>query len=371
MNDQIIQFLTLDVPKPQKEAIGFLELIKKQYHENINSSVYAYFINCQEKAVSDLFLNALRELILEKSEKDFSFGKPVAWCEVVTKEGRIDIVVEDELGPNKIIIENKIFHHLHNDLMDYWNHYPIPEEDKMGVLLTPYPHAIPEEVKSYFINITHGEWIAKVKAAGLPFGTSTKNTIYITDFIQTIESLSTTYEMNDQAKFYFQHAPKILQIQDTVGAAHQFLNSQFQLIAEKLGWQVYGNSMNWRNFWDEENHLQTYLTIITEKLIRGEMKFTLILELEKEDKNKADDLANQLMDNEQFKRMKRGAAISNSMLHFGMIEYEITETELGDLAHTVLKKIKEDFASVTLESVKFLHPSKDISKWEGNFKSLI
>lgn len=364
---ELYPILTLDIPKSQKQPIGFLEIIKKQYHENINSSIYAHFINCEEKAVSEMFMDALTDLIEEKTNRLFSLGAPYATCEVVTQNGRIDIVIQDRLSEQVILIENKIFHHLHNDLTDYWNHFNCSEEHKIGVLLTPYPHKVPDANKETFINITHVEWIQKVKEKGIPFNLSNKYTIYITDFVNTIDQFSTNYAMDEQAKFYFEHALKILKIQETTTAAHQFLNNQFQLIASRLGWQTYGNAIEWRNFWDEQNHLDTYLTIVTEPLLNGEMKFLLILELMRLDKDNVSKLEEHLKDNAQFKRMKRGGTVGRDKLHFGMIEYSISLEQLENLADFVYQKIMEDFADTTLKAIKFFYPNKDISVWEENF----
>ena len=369
---ELYSLLTLDIPESQKPPVGFLEIIKKQYHENINSSIYAHFINCEEKAVSDLFLGALTELIEDKTERSFSFGSPFATCEVVTQKGRIDLVIQDRLSEQVILIENKIFHHLHNDLTDYWNHFQCSEEHKIGILLTPYPHKIPEANLETFINITHVEWTQKVKEKGIPFNLSNKYTIYITDFVNTIDQFSTNYTMDEQAKFYFEHAQKILKIQETVSAANAFINNQFELLAGKLGWKTYGNSMEWRNFWDEHNHLDTYLTIITKPLLRGEMRFTLILELMRKDMDNAAALEMRIKDHPQFQRMHKGKPISKNQLHFGMIEYHISSHDLSNLAEIVYQKILDDFADVTLQSIQFFYPDKDISAWKENFsKSFI
>lgn len=366
MYQDIYQLLTLDIPEARKRPIGFLEIINKQYHENINSTVYAHFINSEEQSVRDLFLNALTELIQKKTGKSFSFGKAYATCEVATKNGRIDIVIQDEWSQQVIIIENKIFHWLHNDLMDYWNHYPISDKLKVGILLTPYPHDIPEPVKNFFINITHADWIAKVKETGLPFGISNKYAVYITDFVSTIESLSQNQKMNDQAKFYFQHAAKIQKVQETVSAAHQFLNEQFQLIADKLGWNVYGNSLDWRNFWDAPNGIDTYLTIITSDLNRGEMKVKLILELNRENRNRFQEIEELLKNHPQFKQMRKGD-VTFRYIHLGVREYHITPSDLENLADFVYQKVLEDFADATLKAIKHFYPNTNISKWERTF----
>lgn len=363
----MINLLTLDIPESQKPPVGFLEIINKQYHENINSSIYAYFINCEETGVSDLFIGALTELIQEKSGKNLSFGKAIARCEVKTEKGRLDILITDRMGDDCILIENKIFHWLHNDLLDYWNHAKVKESKKIGVLLTPEKHPIPLGVKDLFINITHSEWIRRVLEKGLPGDISSRYHIYINDFANTIENLTKSYLMNEQTKFYFENASQILKVQQTIHSAHRFLNDQLQLIADTLGLENYGNSMEWRNFWDAKNSIDTFITVIPGPLLRGEMRYQIILELYREDKKRYLEVENLLKDDPQYKQTRRGDS-KGLYMHFGTRTYTISAYELEHFAQTVVSKIREDFGSVLLKTIHFLYPNFiHKSAWDLNF----
>lgn len=364
---ELYSFLSFDIPESQKQPIGFLEIIKKQYHENINSSIYAHFINCEEKAVSELFMDALTDLIEEKTKRLFSLGAPYATCEVITQNGRIDIVIQDRLSEQVILIENKIFHHLHNDLMDYWNHFNCSEEHKIGILLTPYPHKVPDVNKETFINITHVEWIQKVKEKGIPFNLSNKYTIYITDFVNTIDQFSTNYAMDEQAKFYFEHAQKILKIQETAAAATTFLNNQFELLASKLNWTSHGNSTDWRNFWDEQNKIHSYITVITSNLMRGQKHLQIVLELWDEDKARYQEIEKLLSGHPKYiQNITRES--KGRYMHFIVRDYHLSDQELANLANFIYEKIMDDFAELVLKIVEHFYSDKDISSWESNFK---
>ncbi|WP_343631310.1 hypothetical protein [Fluviicola sp.] len=364
----MIHLLTLDIPESKKLPIGFLEIIKKQYHENINSSIYAHFINCEEKAVSELFMDALTDLIEEKSKRLFSFGDPFATCEVVTKNGRIDIVITDRLSEQVILVENKIFHHLNNDLTDYWNHFQCSEDHKIGILLTPYPHKIPDANQETFINITHVEWTQKVKEKGIPFHLSNKYTIYITDFVNTIDQFSTNYTMDEQAKFYFEHAQKILKIQETTAAANTFINNQFELLAGKLGWVSHGNSTDWRNFWDEQNKIHSYITIITSDLMQGHKHIQIILELWDEDKARYLEIEKLLSNHPKYIQNTTRESKGRYM-HFIVRDYHLSDQELENLANFIYKNILKDFAELILKIVDNFYSDKDISSWKNNLSS--
>jgi hypothetical protein len=299
----------------------------------------------------------------EKCAKRLELTDAWAQTEVTTGTGRIDVLISDR--ESAIIIENKIYHWLGNDLLEYWHHVHADEAKKVGVLLTLNPHPIPEDARGKYINITHIEWIRAVKQR-LEDDTLPPNyRVYVNDFIQTIENLTTTYEMNDAAKFYFQHADQVLNAQKTMNEAHSFLQNQFQLIADSIGWQTFGNSLEWRNFWDEHNRVDTYLTILTKDLLEGKMRYTLILELFREDKKRAQELREFLADHPQTKDKKRGE--EKVHLHFLYKDYSVDEAKLANLAEDVVKNIRNDFADMTLKAIRKLHPDKDISAWESKF----
>jgi hypothetical protein len=332
-------------------------MIKKQYHENINSNIYAHFINSTESEVRNLFLNALLDLIALKSPKKIQIFDAYAQTEVKTSTGRLDILIEGNIDSGKILIENKIYHWLHNDLKEYWDFFICPADKKIGVLLTLEKHPIPQEVEGNFINVTHLEWINQVKANFIESNFSLNYQVYISDFIKTIESLSKSYKMNEAAKFYFQHTNQVLKARDTISEAHQFLNDQFEYVASEIGWQTYGSSMEWRNFWDEHNHLDTYLTITTKELLNGKMFFSLILELKRDDKNKLEDVKNILNGHRQYNpdipQFSKG-----DYLHFQIKHYSISIEELANFGQIVVDKIREDFTEMTLMVIEGLYPEK-------------
>lgn len=360
-------FLTSTEIPHSEQRFGFLEIIGKQHHENINSAIYAHFINSDQPGIKDVFLEALLNLIHEKGQKQLHFSNAEAQTEVVTETGRIDILIVDRNRESAIIIENKIHHWLDNDLAEYWNYVKVDNDNKVGVLLTLEPHQIPEDVQDQYINLTHLEWIRSVQEVIDETKLSASYSIYLRDFTRTIESLTTTYEMNEEARFYFQHAEQVIKANGTMSAAHNFLQNQFQLIASEIGWKTYGNSLEWRNFWDEENHLDTYLTILTNDLLKGKMRYTLVLELFREDKKREDDLKILLQDHPQAKDKRRGEQTAR-YLHFMCKDYTITEQELATLSENVVANIRKDFADVTLLVIAELYPNVDISNWEKKFK---
>jgi hypothetical protein len=354
------------IPKTEYN-IGFLEVIGKSNHENINSAVYAHMLNCRIPAVESLFRDALTHLIYTKSNKDISLNITSVATEVNTPHGgRLDLVIEDYFNQTIVLIENKIYHHLHNDLNDYWQYSSLPEEKKAGVLLTLYPHPIPEGLEDKFINITHKEWITIVREHLQPEDIPANYQIYLKDFINTIDNLTNRYHMNLSAQFYFENAAQVKLAAESQQQAHQFINNQLELVAQNLGWQTYGSSMNWRNFWDAANKLDTYLTIITKDLLNGELKFMLILELNREDKKREKEIHEQFKNHPQYQGKHKGES-KKSYVHLLCQSYAIDKNELENLAETITQKIQDDFSDITYKVIKYLYPNTDISIWENNF----
>lgn len=372
MNLQELQdFLYKTNIPEEKTKIGFLEIAGKAHHENTNSAVYAHFMNSKNKVVRDLFLTALVELINEKTDRDFEIFDSFTSTEVSTnKNGRIDMLIEDRNSDQKVIIENKIYHHVHNDLLDYWDSVKGNSKSKIGILLTLEAHDIPTHVSDHYINITHQEWMQKIRTHPGLIDVDWKYLMYITDFINTINQLTKSYKMNETAEFYFENAEKVKQIKDTETAAHEFLNAQFNVIANELNWYNYGNSVNHKIFWDAPNELSTYLTLITADLLAGHLKYTLILELYGEDIQKENLLKTELENKEFDLSIYKTGEKNSHHSHFLMKDYTLSKEELKTFGEHVVQNIKKDFAKITLESIKFLYPETDLSEWKPYFEEL-
>jgi|GEM_PF-1487619 len=375
---QLQTFLNQNEIPVVNQQIGFLELIRKSHNETINSNIYAHFLSCKIKSIKHAFLDALISIIEEKTKKEFKFTvldvKTEVKTEVETDEkteiGRVDIVLQDLVSLDTILIENKIYHVLHNKLKNYWDHFKTQEENKVGVLLTLKPHVIPDDVLGKFINITHWEWILAVKEI-LDVNAIEDDAykLYVNDFFNTIEDISTTYKMNKSAKFFFENASQVNKVNNTLIEGHSFLNMQYELIAEKLGLQTYGSDINWRNIWDEDNHLDTFITIDAQDLISGKRShFKIILELIREDKKRELDLIEKFQTQKQYFDKQRGQS-HGRYCHFLVKEYKISLDNLDQFAKVVVNNIKSDFNEIFIDVVEYLYPEKDISIWKHNFNN--
>lgn len=366
-NGELSHFLNNTKIPIVKEDIGFLEIIKKPHNETINSNIYAHFLSCDDSIITEAFLSALLDLINAKTNRELKFSRPYVNTEFSTNEGRIDILIRDFTEPTTIIIENKIFHWLHNSLLEYWNYFKIKNDHKIGILLTVNPHHIPKEVADAFVNITHWEWIQNIQER-LNFDEIRKkaNKVYLKDFFNSIKNLSTTYTMNASAKFFFEHAAQINKANATLIEGHKFMSEQYQKIASLLGLETFGNEIDWKNFWDEDNRLDTYFTIAAQDIISGKgLKYKIIIEVIRDDKTRIEEIVNNFKDHAQFKDKERGQSV-DFYSHLLVKKYEITIEDFGAFANHVVKNIKNDFGDIFVSIVKHLYPNTNINNWKQN-----
>ena len=351
--ENIKELLAYDIPEFTPPEDGFLEIAGLSHYENINSKIYAYFLNQQkEPEIAEKFLAALFELIQQKkADKIISFDDYEVSTEYATNKGRIDILIEDKNNQSAIIIENKIYHFLDNPLEEYFEYINGKPENKVGILLTLH-HLSTQELKnidSNYINITHKEWIDKIMALGLPANLNPKKYIYLNDFFQTINNLTTEINMNDLAKFYFNHTKKINSALLSLQEAQKFIDNQLEILAQRLNLSVFGKTYVWRNIWDAENEKETYYTIILDSLFNGNNKVTVIIELIGEDFKRKEDVAKHLKNNKNIteKGLKiNTSAGTTSYCHLISKEYDLTLTEIEDFADTLYKKIDSDFKPI-------------------------
>ncbi len=313
--DNLKHLIKLDVPKPIKKQYGFLDIIKKTQDETINSNIYAYFLNSFENPVlSDIFLNSLLNILKTKYKIEFELQEFDALTEVTTNLGRIDIVLLQRDRNKVIIIENKINHININPLADYWNHYSeIKNSDKLGLLLTlkslPVKdnfnydpknedlevanRATKEQINDSnksdlrFVNITHLEWINEIKSSGLPFNLDPRTHIYLNDFLKTIEIFSKVTEMDENVKFYFEHAARIQDAIATKKSAQQYIITKLESLG--LGLEVSGSNENYRylKYNEKSNSESTCFTFSFEGLLNGNDNNFLIIEMKEQDKDLA------------------------------------------------------------------------------------
>jgi len=352
LDKELIDFLILDLPSAKIKPDTFLDLVGVQYHENTITQLYAYFLDrSNNKSVSDLFLNSLIDLITLKSSIKERIEIDNHCCDLeeqTDKGNRIDLLISSQNintkkrdGIAAIIIENKIFSGLHNDLEDYY--HSTKAQTKIGILLTLRPHQIPPLYADKFINITHVEWVTQIKANGLPTGLSINEYVYINDFINNMENLTDSNVMNQDARFFFEYSSKVLRAKQTYEAAYNYIISQLKILSEKLEWTFYGNSWNWRHIWDAKNQSHVYFSIILEKAVASEPEITIYLEIYKDALKMEAEFRQVLSDNNIYAYLEDDKIANNSWAHLAFKTYKLKMENLENLSTYLYEQIQKDF----------------------------
>lgn len=288
MQRQITELFNYN-PAPRTEfAPDLFSLSGFPHYEDVLSNWYAFFFRTEEKhGFGRLFVHALLDLIREKTANTpDSFMDRRVQCkrEVQTDKGNyIDLVLYDEENDTNtfnqaILIENKVYHFLHNDLKDYYESIKTADSaQKRGVLMTLWPQSnLPPE----YVNITHREFIKKVLLL-LPqyWGhAGEKYLIYLKDIEQNIQRLTSEMQMNTNIRFYIENTAKFHAMQQVAKEATDFVYGQIKQAAAKLELGYSGTVEDYRHIWqDGVKHI--YYTVLLHDFLKDGKTIHVVIEL--------------------------------------------------------------------------------------------
>ena len=184
-----------------KAKTTFMEVAGYPHHENVASNLLAFFLDSEaEHEMGDLVMSALIACV---SITDAATGPNSIIREYNTGNGRIDLLIKTET--HVVGIENKIFHHVANDLTDYARAIESicsAKQEPLKLILSLHP-LNPQILREGFISITYDQLWDQVQSQ-LGHRLSQANPKWVTllnEFIQTTENLAgmnTELQENDQ-----------------------------------------------------------------------------------------------------------------------------------------------------------------------------
>lgn len=384
--EDYIEILRLKIPLIEKPEDGFLEISNVAHHENINSSIYAYFLNQERREICTVFYEALYQLISEKlgNEEAFELDEYQVSTEVLTeKQNRIDILLDDKENEKAIIIENKIYHILNNDLDDYFKHLTYSNHNKLIIVLSleSYDFSKPllsttnfqdskklaqitkynEQVLELYnqkklISITHKEWVDKIREIKLPANLPSKLYIYLNDFFNTIDNLTKNTTMNESAMFYFQNASLVNKARSTYDQALAYVHQEIDAAAQILNMKSGGskNNYSYRYIYDTGN--KVFYTIIFENLFNGIGSIKIIIEYggNFNKSPKRDEIKETLKEYGKFKMGRH----SSSFYHLAQESYDFNISTNNDLSGFLVDTINNSFADLYNKLTEILNNKK-------------
>ncbi len=235
-------------------------------HENVWSNVYQYFLGKAKPPLRQLFLFALEECV---PGSDLKMESYVVRREVETqKGGRVDIVIHDDGKSKAILIENKVYHTLENDLRDYYDSF-LDYTERILIVLTLHPVTVDKKYADVkHVNVKHIDWIKAVRKrlGAYVDRIDLKDLVFLQDFIQHVESFYEKPLDMDSFKFLYNYAEKI----DALNKLQQAAKDQLQkMMLENLPspWEQYRTAVNSIAVQRKDTCLVLYVT--TDALFRA------------------------------------------------------------------------------------------------------
>lgn len=336
-----------DIPIIKGKPKTFLGIAKQPHYENVMSNIYAFFFTTNEiHKMNDLFISSLLQIIQYKKNKTSTLylnDFDVATEASTKKGGRIDLLLFN--ANQAIIIENKVYHKLNNDLNDYWD--SIDQEQKIGIVLSLNPISVPNQ---NFINITHLELIKKVieNSGQYLIEARDKYVIFLKDFYQNIINLS-KMEMNEkELNFYYNNQERIMEVRNFLVAVNKHISNQVEIACEILGeplkLQIPKSDNKARlRYYLSPNNSNLMFTIVYDGLWKREKQIVLIVEL-----------ANNLLNNRNryksisFNEEEKDLLCNDfydkkgSWAHFALKTYTLANDEVQNLSTFIAKKLEDD-----------------------------
>ena len=237
---------SINLAPPEDRTI--FDISEYRHYEEVISNWYAFFFDpSAEHSLRDLFLQSLVEIINEdKDHREFSMEDCRIEREFPTeKRGFIDLVLYEQSEENEnfetaIIIENKIYAGINNDLHDYYNSLTVESGQKVGVVMSLKKIKVLPHQK--FLNITHEELLGAIQRnlGKYVVSANPKYIPYLQDFILNLEQMTRPEKMQDSIKYYFDNATKIDELLNLRDQAEVYLR-------DNLRKSVEGNNYEWKS----------------------------------------------------------------------------------------------------------------------------
>jgi hypothetical protein len=342
-----------DIPIIKSKPKTFLGIAKQPHYENVMSNIYAFYFNVNEvHKLKDLFIKSLLEIInsLYLSQEKQIFDSFLNF-EIITEYGtvnqkRIDILLQN--NSQAIIIENKVYHELNNDLDEYYNEIKV--ETKVGIVLSLYP--ISDIKHKQFINITHLRLLENVmRNLGLYLlQANDKYIVHLKDFFQNIINLSHPIMEKEDILFYYKNQQEINQLVKLKYHLRKHIVSQIVMAGNSINgvskYEPRANSFNDKRlvYYVSNKHKNLMITVVYENLLIEEKRIYIAVEMQGNVLENRSDF-NQIefsVEEKQHAFAEHFRTTSESWSHFAVIHYFPSELEISNLSQFIIDKLNQD-----------------------------
>lgn len=275
------QFSNLQIPPKNQAPKGFLELCGQSHRETVNSATYKGFLDqANYPDLAKAFMSALLSIAGINDLEGARFERYEVFTEWSTGKGFIDLVILDRENRSAIVIENKIYHYLHNDLSDYFNSLKDDADDITGLVLALTELPLDEQTRTLgFKSITHHQWMEAIKANISIDELPNPQRIYLNDFIATLEWLRYDTGMDERTRYYFNNAKLIQEAGKLQNEAVTFITNQLSKLRSDEQLETYGRNTEWIHFWPKDQTENIYFACRFKRLHSPEEDGRFILSI--------------------------------------------------------------------------------------------
>ncbi len=348
--EQLQTFLNQnEIPKIKGKPKTFLGIAKQPHYENVISNIYAFYFNVNEvHRFKDLFVTSLLELIQSDNQQMVTFLDFEVYTEYnISDQKRIDILLHND--EQAIIIENKVYHHLNNDLEVYYN--DVKATNKIGVVLSLYP--ISNINHPHFINITHLQLLNQVmqNLGNYLLEANDKYVVFLKDFYQNTINLSTEIMKPTDIDFYIKNRDSIHQTARFLNRFKDYVKQEVEkachILNDEEPFLKLNNTGNRFRYYQSVKVPNLMFTVGFDTLyIDNQKRIWIVVELKGENLKNPDvykkiDFSSEEQDliNTDFYSKK-----NSSYAHFATASYYLEKDNLpfDNLAEFIANKITED-----------------------------
>lgn len=341
-----------NIPEIKPRPKTFLGIAKQPHYENVISNIYAFYFDVNEEhGLNDLFVQSLLNIIFKSplgQDKHSlrSFNNFGIIREEIIPNGRIDLILRNV--EQAIIIENKVYHFLANELNNYWNSINLKESNKIGVVLSLHP--ISDIQHDQFINITHLDLMKEITTnlGKYILSANHKYFVFLQDFIQNIFNMSTKQADSKSIEFYFKNLSRIKEIRELHDSLYSHVIGEIELAGRKQEtldfWGPPSNS-------DRDSRVRYYVSKVNRDLMFAvvfneifESK-TLFIKIQLKNsllKNKDEYKSITLSKSEEEIHNSEFYSVTQSWGDFAIGEYTLEEDEVTDLSLFIQSKLESD-----------------------------
>jgi hypothetical protein len=264
LNDLSRFFGTAKWPEITARRPTFFSIAGFPHYENVMSNVYQFFFRTDAPhnlgcLCVDALLDVVRSIRPNLPWEKESLTSIHALREVGVNDGqRLDILLHN--GPNEtewkeatiaILIENKVYHWLANDLGNYWDSIysdTLGDQNKIAVVIGLHPESLP----SPWVYVSHLQWAKAVEArlGTMLYRAEPRYTTLLLELIENIRIMTNADESFKELLEFFQQNRTAIGRAETIRndvfmrfpAAIKFALSEYEIWANiganREGWLV-------------------------------------------------------------------------------------------------------------------------------------